>query len=108
VLSLSLSLSLSIYIYIYIYYLTKSFAGKWVELEIMCFYVSSSEECLNFIIVTPSQVNYDNNFYKSENKGVEQVLPGSEWGEEGKVAQTVYAHVSKCKNDKIKRTILKS
>jgi hypothetical protein len=30
------------------------------------------------------------------------VLPGS--GErEGKMAQTMYAHVSKCKNDKIKK-----
>jgi hypothetical protein len=35
---------------------------------------------------------------------VEQVLPGN-WGLKGEkreVAQTMYTHVSKCKNDKIK------
>jgi hypothetical protein len=31
---------------------------------------------------------------------VEQALPGS--GEGGEVTQTMYAHVSKCKNDKTK------
>jgi hypothetical protein len=40
---------------------------------------------------------------KSENKRVEQVLPRRVWGlAGGKVAQTMYTHVSKCKNDKIK------
>jgi hypothetical protein len=34
---------------------------------------------------------------KLENKGVEQVLPGS-----GGRGQIIYTHVSKCKNDKIK------
>jgi hypothetical protein len=34
---------------------------------------------------------------------VEQVLPRRVWGlAGGKVAQTMYTHVSKCKNDKIK------
>jgi hypothetical protein len=35
---------------------------------------------------------------RSENKRVEQVLPGRGWRE---VAQTMYTHVNKCKNDKI-------
>jgi hypothetical protein len=35
---------------------------------------------------------------KSENKRVEQVLPGSQGWE--RVAQIMYTHVSKCKNDK--------
>jgi hypothetical protein len=45
---------------------------------------------------------------KSENKREEQVLPksreagGEQWGWSGEVAQTIYTHVSKCKNDKIK------
>jgi hypothetical protein len=29
----------------------------------------------------------------------EQILPGS-WGKEGVVAETMYTHVSSCKNDK--------
>jgi hypothetical protein len=36
-----------------------------------------------------------------KNKRAEQVLPGSGEGEE-EVTQTVFIHVSKCKNDKIK------
>jgi hypothetical protein len=36
---------------------------------------------------------------KSENKRVEQVLPRNGGGE---VAQIMYTHESKCKNDKIK------
>jgi hypothetical protein len=42
---------------------------------------------------------------KLENKKVEQVLPGSREGWEGggrEVAQTIYIHVSKCTNNKIK------
>jgi hypothetical protein len=39
---------------------------------------------------------------KLENKRAEQVLPRNRWGE---VVQTVYTHVSKCKNDKIKKRI---
>jgi hypothetical protein len=35
---------------------------------------------------------------KSENKSAEQVLPGSRGGGE-EVAQTMYTHVSICKND---------
>jgi hypothetical protein len=42
-------------------------------------------------------ISYVFSLTKSE-KRVEQVLPGS--GEE--VAQTMYTHISKCKNDKIK------
>jgi hypothetical protein len=38
---------------------------------------------------------------KSENKMVEQVLPGT-WGREGVGGSNMYTHVSKCKNDKIK------
>jgi hypothetical protein len=40
-----------------------------------------------------------------ENKRAEQVLPGSEggrgrgWGTEGKVAQTMYTHMNKCKKN---------
>jgi hypothetical protein len=30
----------------------------------------------------------------------QRILPGREWG--GEVAQTMYIHVSKCKNNKIK------
>jgi hypothetical protein len=46
-------------------------------------------------------------FKKSEHKRAEQVLPGSQlWGwvgeRSGEVAQTMYTHISKCKNDKIK------
>jgi hypothetical protein len=37
---------------------------------------------------------------KSENKRAEQVLPERGWG---KVAPLTYRHVSKCKNDKIKK-----
>jgi hypothetical protein len=37
---------------------------------------------------------------KLENKRAEEVLLGSGWGE---VAQTMYMHVSNCKNDKIKK-----
>jgi hypothetical protein len=37
-----------------------------------------------------------------ENKRAEQVLPGSRVGSGGEVAQTMYTHMSKCKNDKIK------
>jgi hypothetical protein len=34
---------------------------------------------------------------------VKQVLPGRRWRMEyGEVAQTIYTHVNKCKNDKIK------
>jgi hypothetical protein len=36
---------------------------------------------------------------KLENKRVEQVLPGSGCGE---MAQIMYTHVRKCKNDKVK------
>jgi hypothetical protein len=40
---------------------------------------------------------------KSENKKEEQVLPRNEvQGERKEVTQTMYTHVSKCKNDKIK------
>jgi hypothetical protein len=39
---------------------------------------------------------------KSENKRVEQVLPGSGGGRERKVAQIMYMHVNKRKNSKIK------
>jgi hypothetical protein len=39
---------------------------------------------------------------KSENKRVEQVLPGRGWGKGEEVAQIIYTHVSKCKNDKRK------
>jgi hypothetical protein len=35
---------------------------------------------------------------KSEDKRVEQVLPGGE-GSVGEVVQVMYTHVSKCKND---------
>jgi hypothetical protein len=35
---------------------------------------------------------------KSENKRVEQVLPGGGW--RGEVAKIIYTYVSKCKNDK--------
>jgi hypothetical protein len=38
---------------------------------------------------------------KSENKRLEQVLPGSEGRE--KMAHTMYAHVNKHKKDKIKK-----
>jgi hypothetical protein len=40
---------------------------------------------------------------KSE-KRIEQVLPGSRGAGEmrGEVARTMYTHVSKCKNDKVK------
>jgi hypothetical protein len=38
---------------------------------------------------------------KLENKRVERTA--WEWGKGGEVAQTMYAHVSKCKNDKIKK-----
>jgi hypothetical protein len=37
---------------------------------------------------------------KTENKRLEQVLPRSWRG--GEVAQAMYTHVSKCKNNKIK------
>jgi hypothetical protein len=37
---------------------------------------------------------------KSENKRVEQVLPGS--GGSGEMTQIMYTYASKCKNDKIK------
>jgi hypothetical protein len=37
---------------------------------------------------------------KEEKKRAEHVLPGS--GEGGEVAQIMYTHVSRCKNDKIK------
>jgi hypothetical protein len=36
-------------------------------------------------------------------KRLEQVLSRSRWGERGKVAQTIYTHVIKCKNNKIKK-----
>jgi hypothetical protein len=39
---------------------------------------------------------------KSENKRAEQVLPRSRGGGGGEVAQIMYTHVNKCKNDKIK------
>jgi hypothetical protein len=44
-------------------------------------------------------------FNKKENKRAEQVLPGSRGftGCGGKVVQTMYTHVSKCKNYKKKR-----
>jgi hypothetical protein len=48
---------------------------------------------------------------KSENKRVEQILPrsrdggvGREERRRGEVAQTMYTHVSKCKNGKIKES----
>jgi hypothetical protein len=37
---------------------------------------------------------------KSENKRVEQVLPGRRGQRDREVAQTMYTHVSKCKNNK--------
>jgi hypothetical protein len=42
---------------------------------------------------------------KTENKRAEQVLPRSSagWGGVWRVAQTMYTHVTKCKNDKIKQ-----
>jgi hypothetical protein len=48
-------------------------------------------------------VSYVFSSTKLENKRVEQVLPrkGGD-GMSGEVAQTMYTHVSKCKNDKIK------
>jgi hypothetical protein len=39
---------------------------------------------------------------KSEDKKVEQVLPRSRGRGEGEVAQIMYIHISKCKNDKVK------
>jgi hypothetical protein len=33
----------------------------------------------------------------------EPVLPGGKWEVKGEVAQTMYTHVSKCKNNKNKR-----
>jgi hypothetical protein len=36
---------------------------------------------------------------KLENKRAEEFLPRSGWGE---VAQTIYTHASKCKNNKLK------
>jgi hypothetical protein len=41
---------------------------------------------------------------KSENKRAEQVQPRKRGvsGRKGEVAQTMYTHISKCKNDKIK------
>jgi hypothetical protein len=37
-------------------------------------------------------------------KRTEQILPGSgDGGKGGEVAQTMYTHLSKCENDKIKR-----
>jgi hypothetical protein len=44
-------------------------------------------------------------FNKSKNKRVEHVLPGNRVvgaREEGEVTPSMYTHVSKCKNDKIK------
>jgi hypothetical protein len=40
---------------------------------------------------------------KLENKRLEQVLLRSRWGAGEEVAQTMYTHVSECKNDKIKK-----
>jgi hypothetical protein len=36
-----------------------------------------------------------------ENKGAEQVLPRNGGEGRGEVAQTMYTHMSKCKNNKI-------
>jgi hypothetical protein len=45
---------------------------------------------------------------KSENKREEQVLPGSGGRVLVGVSQTIYTHVSKCKNDEIKKNSLTS
>jgi hypothetical protein len=58
------------------------------------------QNCYVFFIIS-----YVFSSTKSENKRVEQVLPGSRGRgcrRSGEVAQTMYTHVSKCKNDKIK------
>jgi hypothetical protein len=64
-----------------------------------CLYLKLAK-CYIFLITS-----YDFSSTKSENKRMEQVLPGSRgrWmAGVGDVAQTMYMHVSKCKNDKIK------
>jgi hypothetical protein len=45
---------------------------------------------------------------KLENKRVEHVLPGNGAVGWGKVCQTMYTHVCKFKNDKIKKLIKKT
>jgi hypothetical protein len=53
-----------------------------------------------------NRLSYAFSSTKLENKRVEQVLPGSGGGRDAgrrqEVVQTMYTHVNKCKNDKIK------
>jgi hypothetical protein len=59
-------------------------------------YSKKEKNCYVFLIVS-----YVFSSTESEKKKAEQVQPGS--GGLGKVAQTIYTHVNKCKNGKIKR-----
>jgi hypothetical protein len=63
------------------------------------FYIKLEKKCYVFLIIS-----YILSSIKSEKKRAEQVLPGSRGGEwvVGEVAEIMYIHVSKCKNDKIK------
>jgi hypothetical protein len=62
-------------------------------------YLSQTSKNAVFLIIA-----YVFSSTKLENNRVEQILPGS--GGVG-VAQTMYTHVSKCKNDKINKNKIK-